>query len=186
MTIVASANVLSAGPQGLRNHKSSEADMVAHLVRHLRKKYAIEAYGTEIKSHGRCRTDICIVVRMSGSDRGSPVVVGIEAKLASTERVLQQAILNKYGVDGSFVAMPANRISDDLLALAFDYGLGVLAVSDGEISVALPATLGTPDGAIRTRMMAQLKIAGRRSGDSAEGLVREGAARDVQTHSGLW
>lgn len=168
MTVVEAAPILPTGPSTL----TTETDLVRILVRHLRADWPTRAIGTEVKSHGRCRTDVCVRVRDPYASADSDLLLGVEAKLANWTRVLQQAVLNSYAVDASLIAMPAQRVNDELLDLAAKHGIGVLAVHARGLNVTLRARVGSPDAALRARMTAQLEPAKMRGGLRVGDLVR--------------
>jgi hypothetical protein len=112
---------------------------------------------------------MCAVV---GGRAGAPrLLVGIEAKLADRTRAVAQAAMNRYAVDASFVAMPAERVSDALLQDAGGYGVGVLAVSARRLEVVLPAVPDAPDPVLRARVLAQLDRMRPRGRGPVSGLV---------------
>jgi len=151
----------------------SEADMVRVLLRRFRATFPVRAYGTEIRSHGRCRTDICVIARDFGAQSETYVTLGIEAKLIDSKRALRQAILNKYAVDGSLIAMPAGRLTRDVLSIAEDHGIGVLAIRSDGFEVVVAAMRNNPDSTLRARMVDQLVKARPRGRASVEMLVSE-------------
>lgn len=147
----------------------SEADLVDAIARLFRRQWPVRALALEVRSHGRCRTDASMLV---GGPHGAPrLLVGIEAKLADRARAVAQAAMNRYCVDASFVAMPAGRVTDVLLADAARHGVGVLAVSARRLDVALPALTGSPDPALRDRVLTQLDAVRPRGRGPVAGLV---------------
>jgi hypothetical protein len=134
----------------------TEAELVEDLVRLLRARWPVRALGAEVRSHGRCRTDVCALLRDAGV--AEPVLVGVEAKLSDWSRAVAQAAMNRYAVDVSYVAMPVTRTSGGLLEEAARHGVGVLSVGPRRLEVALPATVNTPDPVLRERVLAQLAL----------------------------
>jgi hypothetical protein len=132
----------------------SEAALVADIVRLFRRRWPVTAFALEVRSHGRCRTDACFLVR---DDAGGPLrLVGVEAKLADGTRAVAQAAMNRYAVDLSYVAMPTARLSPALLEQAARHGVGVLAVGKTAVDVALPPAPNIPDPVLRAKVADQL------------------------------
>lgn len=128
---------------------------MAELVRLMRRQWPVRAFAQEVQSHGRCRTDACFLLRDTADSL--PLLLGIEAKLSDRARAVAQAAMNRYGVDLSYVAMPAARVSDALLEEAVRHGVGVLCVGPRRVEVALPALLNATDAVLRARVLAQLE-----------------------------
>ena len=152
---------------------ASESELVDLLVRRMRTDYPVRAIGLEVKSHGRCRTDIGVLVRDIHGPRGSDLLLGVEAKLTDWTRALRQAILNQYAVDGSLIAMPLERISDRVVDAAKKYGVGVLAIKGEHLTVVVPAVLGSPDYVLHRRMTLQLDDVKARGQSRVSDIARE-------------
>jgi len=103
---------------------------------------------------------------------GSDLLIGVEAKLTDWTRALRQAILNRYAVDASLIAMPIQRIGSQVLDLADEHGIGVLGVQTNGLTLLLPAVVGSPDTALRERMAAQLHPTKARGRARVDDLVR--------------
>jgi len=149
-------------------HRPTEADLVADLVRLLRRQWPVRALALEVRSHGRCRTDACFLVRDVGAC--PPLLVGVEAKLSDWVRAVAQATMNRYAVDLSYVALPGARVSAALLKDARWHGVGVLAVGRDRLEVAQPAVLNTADPVLRARVLSQLIAARPRGHESTSPL----------------
>lgn len=160
---------------------ATEAALLALAVRLLKRQWPVLALGQEVRSHGRCRTDACALVRQDRSDQ--TLLIGVEAKLSDGARAVSQAAMNRYTVDASFVAMPASKISGTLLHEAQRHGVGVLAVSPQRLHVARPALVGAPDPVLRAKVSGQLIKARPRGSDSAALLV-VGAGQTSLAHEG--
>ncbi len=154
------------------DRSGSEADLVQVLVRRLRADWPTRAIAIEVRSHGRCRTDVCVCVRDLHAPLGSDLLIGVEAKLTDWTRALRQAILNRYAVDASLIAMPIQRIGSQVLDLADEHGIGVLGVQTNGLTLLLPAVVGSPDTALRERMAAQLHPTKARGRVRVDDLVR--------------
>lgn len=162
---------------------STEAALLVAGVRLLKRRWPVVAVGQEVRSHGRCRTDACALIRQNGGHEA--LLVGVEAKLFDWSRAIAQAAMNRYAVDASFISVPTGRISDALLHEAERHGVGVLAVSTRALEVALAGVVGEPDPVLRVRVLGQLDKSRPRGGDpvrlltvsrSGSPLVQRGAA----------
>ena len=180
MTAVASDSSLEPENGASRPPRSrarmTEADLVRTFGRSIRGAWPVRAMGLEVKSHGRCRTDVCIRVRDIHELQGPEYVIGIEAKLTEASRAIRQAALNQYAVDASYVAMPQKRINYELMELARAYGVGVLGVAGRDFNLILPARLGSPDPSLRERMNSQLQHVRARGTARVNDLVRTASA----------
>lgn len=149
----------------------SEAVLVDHLARRMRVQWPLRAAGFEVKSHGRARTDVCVTLR-DLHDSSPDVLVGIEAKLANWQRALRQAVLNRFSVDLSMIALPAYRVTDVVIESCWDQGVGVLAVDRRWLHVVAPATRANPDAALRQKTLDQLTSVRARGTESVATLIR--------------
>lgn len=149
----------------------SEAVLVDHLARQMRAQWPLRAAGFEVKSHGRARTDVCVTVR-DLHDSSPDVLVGVEAKLASWQRALRQAVLNRFSVDLSMIALPAYKVSNAVIEACWDQGVGLLAVDQKWLRVVVPATLASPDAALRQKALNQLTSMRARGTESVTALIR--------------
>lgn len=149
----------------------SEAALVDQLARRMRAQWPLRAVGFEVKSHGRARTDVCVAVR-DLHDSSPDVVVGIEAKLASWQRALRQAVLNRFSVDLSMIALPAYKVTDAVIDACWGQGVGVLAVDQKWLHVVIAATPANPDSALRQKTLDQLTSMRARGTESVAALMR--------------
>lgn len=154
--------------------RPTEAELVVQLVRLLRRRWPVRALGHEVRSHGRCRTDACFLVRTRGAE--TPLLLGIEAKLSNWSRAVTQAALNRYAVDLSYVAVPLERVSQALLDEAARHGVGVLGIGRGQLEVSLPAVLSGPDPILRARVLTQLVRVRPRGQENLPHLIEPSAA----------
>jgi hypothetical protein len=134
----------------------TESEFVRSMLRRLNTEWPIRASAVEVRSHGRCRADVCVRIRDVYAPLGSDLVVSIEAKLSDWQRALRQAVLNQCAVDASFVAMPISRINDSLLDHAQNRGVGILALCGRRLNIVLPAAVSSPDSVLRRRVEVQL------------------------------
>lgn len=171
MTLVADAPPPFARPAYVAARPSSEAVLVDQLALRMRAQWPLRAVGFEVKSHGRARTDVCVAVR-DLHDFSPDVLVGVEAKLASWQRALRQAVLNRFSVDVSMVALPTDRITDSAIDACWDEGVGLLAVDQKWLHVVVAATLANPDAALRQKTLDQLKPIRARGTESVTALIR--------------
>lgn len=131
-----------------------EATLVNALVRGIGREWDVRGVGREVRSHGRCRTDLAVDVVLPD---GSRHLVGVEAKVHDWPRAVLQAVLNRRCFDASYVAVPDGRVRDGLMDEALARGLGVLAVSkDGSVAVVVAARVCAPDEPLRDRVGGQL------------------------------
>jgi hypothetical protein len=99
-------------------------------------------------------------------------VVGIEAKLASWQRALRQAVLNRFSVDLSMIALPAYKVTDAVIDACWGQGVGVLAVDQKWLHVVIAATPANPDSALRQKTLDQLTSMRARGTESVAALMR--------------
>lgn len=149
----------------------SEAVLVDHLARRMRVQWPLRAAGFEVKSHGRARTDVCVTVR-DLHDSSPDVLVGVEAKLTSWQRALRQAVLNRFSVDLSMIALPTYKITDSVIEACWNQGVGVLAVDQKWLHIIVPATRANPDAALRQKTLGQLTPMRARGTESVAALMR--------------
>ena len=171
MTLVAATPPALECPAPVAARHASEAVLVDQLARRMRAQWPLRAVGFEVKSHGRARTDVCAALR-DLHDSSPDVLVGVEAKLASWQRALRQAVLNRFSVDLSMVALPAYKVTDSVIAACWDEGVGLLAVDQKWLHVVLAATPASPDAALRQKTLDQLKTTRARGTESVAALIR--------------
>lgn len=171
MTVVATTTNTRVPPAPGSAPHLSEASLVDQLARRMRAQWPLRAVGFEVKSHGRARTDVCVAVR-DLHDSSPDVLVGVEAKLSSWQRALRQAILNRFSVDLSMIALPAYKVTDTIIDACWEQGVGVLAVDQKWLHVVVPATRATPDAALRLKTLDQLAPTRARGAESVAALVR--------------
>lgn len=171
MTITAPVPHIVLPPPVREDRPLSEAALVSQLTKRIRAQWPLRGLGFEVKSHGRARTDVCVVVRdIHGS---SPdVLIGIEAKLASWQRALRQAVLNRFCVDLSMIALPTSRVTEAVVAACWDEGIGVLAVDQKWLHVVIAATPAKPDAALRQKSLEQLAWIRARGAQPVTTLIR--------------
>ena len=151
---------LTERPQ-VRNGRwcQTEQAFVDALAAALARDSHVSAIGREVRSHGRCRTDIGL--RYDLNDQS--IILGVEAKLTDWGRAIRQASLNRYAVHGSFIALPSDRVSGAMTAQARDHGIGILTLdSQRQVRVVAPAELGAPDPHLVVRLDQQLSASSRR------------------------
>lgn len=171
MRLVAETPHTCVPPAPVAARHLSEAVLVDHLARRMRVQWPLRAAGFEVKSHGRARTDVCVTVR-DLHDSSPDVLVGVEAKLANWQRALRQAVLNRFSVDLSMIALPAYRVTDSVIESCWDQGVGVLAVDRKWLHVVAPATRANPDAALRQKTLDQLTSIRARGSESVATLIR--------------
>jgi hypothetical protein len=104
---------------------------------------------TEVRSHGRARTD---VVLLCGSE-----LVGIEVKKSDWRRAIAQAVLNRYCVDRSYIALHTERLNDSVLSEARQWGIGVIGISASGLEIQVEATKGAPDSEMRRHILESIE-----------------------------
>lgn len=171
MRLVAEALPAFVRPAPVPVRQVSEAVLVDQLARRMRAQWPLRAAGFEVKSHGRARTDVCVTVR-DLHDSSPDVLVGVEAKLSSWQRALRQAVLNRFCVDLSMIALPAYKVTDLVIEACWDQGVGVLAVDQKWLCVVVPATRANPDAALRQKTLDQLTSMRGRGTESVTALMR--------------
>lgn len=171
MTVVVDTARSFVPPAPMTSRHMSEAALVDQLARRMRVQWPLRALGFEVKSHGRARTDVCVAVR-DLHDSSPDVLVGVEAKLASWQRALRQAVLNRFSVDLSMIALPAHKVTDAVADACWDQGVGVLAVDQKWLHVVLPAAPANPDAALRQKTLDQLTSMRARGAESVAALIR--------------
>ncbi len=128
------------------NAGASEEALVASILRDARRRYGPSAVcALELRAHGRAKTDL--VVYASGR------VIAFEAKLQHWKRVILQAVLNTYYADESYVALYERCVTDQVLAEAARFRLGVIAVDGKCVRIAHPASALSPNPILRTRVV---------------------------------
>lgn len=171
MTLLAETTHTFVPPAPAATRHVSEAVLVDHLARRMRAQWPLRAVGFEVRSHGRARTDVCVTVR-DLHDSSPDVLVGIEAKLASWQRALRQAVLNRFSVDLSMIALPAYKVTDAVIEACWDQGVGLLAVDQKWLHVIVPATQANPDATLRRKIIDQLTSMRARGTESVTTLMR--------------
>src|SRR5438128_365228 len=101
---------------------TTEAEMVATLVASVGRVFGPHAdHATEVGTHGRARTDVCVFVENT--------LIAIEAKLSNRRRAIGQAFFNRYYADQSYIAVLENHLTVNLAAEAQHWQLRILAIS---------------------------------------------------------
>jgi hypothetical protein len=171
MTVVVDTARPFVPPAPMTAHHVSEAALIDQLARRMRAQWPLRAVGFEVKSHGRARTDVCVAVR-DLHDSSPDVLVGVEAKLASWQRALRQALLNRFSVDLSMIALPAYKVTDAVIDACWDQGVGVLAVDQKWLHVVVPAARANPDATLRQKTLDQLTSMRARGTEPVAALMR--------------
>lgn len=171
MTLVVQTPPTFVAPAPVAARHVSEAVLVDHLARRMRAQWPLRAAGFEVRSHGRARTDVCVTVRdLHGSI--PDVLVGVEAKLASWQRALRQAVLNRFSVELSMVALPVYKVTDSIIEACWGEGVGLLALDQKWLHVVVPATPANPDATLRQKTIDQLSSVRARGTESVTALMR--------------
>ena len=111
------------------------------LINSLEDAGAVATAGRGIRSQvARSGSHRCLCHRPRPPRLLADVLVGVEAKLASWQRALRHAVLNRFSVDLSMIALPAYKVTDAVIAACWDQGVGVLAVDQKWLHVVVPAT----------------------------------------------
>jgi hypothetical protein len=118
------------------------------MLPNIAERFAATHLGVEVRSHGRSRTD---VVFLAGDE-----VIGVEVKMTDWRRAIFQALLNRYCVDRSYIALWTDRVTTNVLSEAIEWGVGVLAVSATSIEIVQAAPVNQPEPTIRNRIRAGL------------------------------
>ena len=122
--------------QRLPTRPLTEAEIVSHLTRQLGKVWPRAKWGLEVPTHGRSRADVCVW------SKGE--LITIEVKRTDWRRAIGQAALNCLVADYSYVALWEGFVSDQVLAEASRFGVGVLSVNCSELAVVLDAPRSQP------------------------------------------
>lgn len=105
--------------------------------------------GREVRSHGRARTDVVLLV---GGE-----VVGIEVKKNDWRRAIAQAVLNRYCVDRSYIALWSDRIADPVVTEASAWGIGVISITREGVEIISRAPRAQPERELRETVLEQLR-----------------------------
>jgi hypothetical protein len=117
-------------------NRVTEAALVDTIVDRLRQLGPTGFVGREIPTHGRARADLAVVI--------DGELTAIEAKITNWGRAIAQAVLNRFWADRSYIALQVRQVSDSVLASARKYGVGVIAVGEESLAVALEAQRTEP------------------------------------------
>ncbi len=124
----------------------TEAAMVIALTASVARLFGKHAnHATEVSTHGRSRTDVCVLA--------GDLLIAIEAKLSNRRRAIGQAVLNRYYADRSYIAVLDRHITVELTNEARHWELGILTVSRTGVAIALPAPISSPDAQLRARVI---------------------------------
>jgi hypothetical protein len=116
------------------------------MLRHIKRAFGRRTkLAREVKSHGRFRTDVCLLA--------DGRVLAIEAKLIDWQRALGQARLNTFYADRSYIALWQTRLTDGIVLEANKHGVGVIGVSRSGIAVVNSPHISKPDPILRTRVL---------------------------------
>jgi len=126
--------------------------MVGHMLPNIADRFGATHLGLEVRSHGRSRTDVVFV---AGDE-----VIGVEVKMTDWRRAIFQALLNRYCVDRSYIALWTGRVTTGVLTEAHEWGVGVLAISATSIEIVQPAPANQPEAVLRDRIRAALATYG--------------------------
>jgi hypothetical protein len=127
---------------------STEADMVRLLVESMQRIAGTASLLVEVRLHGRSRADI--VAEMNGE------VVAIEVKRTDWRRAVAQAVLNRYVVDRSYVAIWSSGVGPDVIDEARRRGIGVISLDDGGLEIVEGAPRAQPDAGLREALRQRL------------------------------
>lgn len=127
----------------------TEEEIRRLIVARLSESFGLESqYAFEVRSHGRSRTDLVLMA--------SNELIAVEVKKRDWRRAIYQAVLNRYCVDRSYVALWAGCITSEVLSEASTWGLGVLSVSAESLTIVIAAPTATPDPIVRGRMLSHV------------------------------
>ena len=130
---------------------SSEKELVLLIRNNLGVLGADISWADELKSHGRARTDIALLV---DSD-----LVAVEAKLHDWHRGIAQAALNRIWFDRSYVALWFETITGQVESEARRHGVGLIAIHEEGIVVHRRAPRSRPSRFMRRHVMQNLQEA---------------------------
>lgn len=129
----------------------TEAAMVTALTASVVGLFGKQAnHATEVSAHGRSRTDVCVLA--------GGLLIAIEAKLSNRRRAIGQAVFNRFYADRSYIAVLDRYVTDELTNEARHWELGILAVSQTGVEIALPAPIGSPDTELRARVISSVFV----------------------------
>jgi hypothetical protein len=123
--------------------------MIGLIQKHLGTMGADIKWASELRTHGRARADIALLV---DSD-----LIAIEAKLGDSHRAIAQATLNRFWFDRSYVALWFETISRGVEAEARRHGIGIIAVHPDTIVVHRKAPLSRASRSMRKQVLSNLE-----------------------------
>lgn len=122
--------------------------MVEILASNVPSEFAAMRLAREVRSHGRSKADIVLFA--------SDQLISVEVKLSDWKRAIYQAVLNRYCVDRSYIALWKPHVTSEVLCLARSWGLGVMCIGPSAVQVLEEAPATTPDPELRERLLAHL------------------------------
>ena len=126
---------------------SSEEELVDLILRHIRRTFGRGTrVASEVRSHGRFKTDVCVYA--DGS------IFAIEAKLVHWRRALGQARLNSFYADRSYIALWEPMVRDGIVHEARQHGIGVIGVGRSRMTVINALEARSPNPDLRSRILA--------------------------------
>lgn len=124
---------------------ATEAELTAFVCLHARACFGLDSIPTtEVRSHGTSRTDVALYVHGE--------LLAIEVKRLDWRRAIYQAYLNRLCFDRSYIALWQTRVNDVVVREAAEWGIGVLAVSERHLEIAIGAQVCDPDPVVRDRV----------------------------------
>jgi hypothetical protein len=127
---------------------TTEKEMVEVLVSTIGSHFAPLRFALEVRSHGRSRADMILWV--------DEELIAVEAKRLDWKRAIFQAVLNRYCVDRSYVALWDSYVTAEVLSDARTWGLGVLSVGPSRLEIVQAAPATTPDRILRGTLLENL------------------------------
>lgn len=112
---------------------ASERDLVTDVQASIESIWGPDALcHSEVACHGQAHVDLLV---SAGGE-----LIAIEVKRSHWSRVLKQAYLHRYCADRSYVAIPEMMLTEERLAEARHFDIGVLAVSESGVRIATEAS----------------------------------------------
>ena len=93
--------------------------------------------------------------------------------------------MNQFNVELSMVALPSNRVNENVVRCCRDYGVGIIAVDPRAITTVLGASLVDPDVSLSRKTYDQLTVFNARGGERVSTLVRGSDENGISTYAGV-